>query len=99
MIRIELDSVRLDINKSEWRNINRARICIPGSRTTKMESVGDGDNIRHLCHAMAAAGMKGAAEVYRGQTRVFSQPIDIERFAQGKWGRGEQPEQFRKAAK
>ncbi len=99
MIQIELDSVRKNANKSEWRMVNRARICFPGSRTTHIESIGDGDNIRHLCRAMVAAGITGIAEVMRGSTKVFAEPIDVERFANGKWGKGDQPEHLKRLAK
>lgn len=43
MIRIELDSVRKDMNRSEWRNINRAWAVLPGTWTT-LQSAGDMDN-------------------------------------------------------
>ena len=91
MHRIELDSVKKYRPRStqEYRMVNRAR-------WGDLESVGDGQNIVKLAGMMLAKGVTGPVEVYRGKTPVFHSGT-VEQWATGRFGRGEQPEQLRRA--
>ncbi len=87
MIEIHLDSFRRDVNPAHktYVMVPRARCQVPGSRT-RLESTGNGDNVRKLCLSLEAMGQTGPATVLRSGKPVFTKPIDIERFAAGKWG-------------
>ena len=86
-IRIELDSVRKDINGSEWRRINRASAC-------GMEEIGDGMVIVRLCQRLLEAGYTGEVVVFRGEIPCFN-PLSLELWAGGGL-REEQPLKLRK---
>lgn len=87
-MRIHLDSIPKYRNSQEYRPVNRAT-CWP------WESVGDGDNLKIIARLMLEAGVVGEVDVYRGETPVFlSLPLD--KLAEGRVGKGEQPEQLRK---
>lgn len=85
---ITLDSVRKNRNAQEWRNVGRA-MCGP------FESVGDGENIRHVARQMIESGLSGEVEVWRGGTLVFA-AAPLEKWAEGKVGKAKQPKQFRR---
>jgi len=78
MLKICLDSVRKYRSKSEFRNVNRARL-------DNLEVVGDGTIIERIADKAIENGYdpQSLVEVYRGDTRVFV-PITLERWAQGR---------------
>lgn len=80
MTRILLDSVRQDIDARTYRMVNRARV-----RTGHKADI-EAPSLQSLCAALVELGVKGEAEVFRGETPVFTTPIDIERMAKGTWG-------------
>jgi len=87
MIRIELDTVRKDINGQEWRWVNRASAC-------GMEESGDGRVIVNLCQRLLEGGYTGEVMVYRDETPCFN-PLSLELWAGG-GHKGEQPLELRK---
>jgi len=88
-LRIDLDSVIKYRNGQEYRSISRAR-C--GDK----ERCGDGFIIKQLCSDLLADHDPNTlVDVYRGQTRCFSQE-KLSVWAAGKFGRGEQPKHLRK---
>jgi len=89
MLRIELDSVWKARNAKEGRRVNRATCA-------GIEEVGDHEIIGALCRKLIGAGHSGLVEVWRGEIPCF-RPVDVTAWANGKVGRGEQPEHLRKA--
>jgi hypothetical protein len=87
--RIELDSIVVWSNKSEYRKVNRARF-------QEIESVGDGPNIVKLAAMMLEAGYTGPCEVYRGDMLVFHS-ANLEDWVGGKvLHPGKQPDHLRR---
>lgn len=91
MLRIELDTVRKYRTKQEYRQINRATCG-------ELSVEGDGWNIHKLCQLLAENNPRNTVvEVYRGGTLCFT-PEALEKWASGKFGKGDQPEHLRKEA-
>lgn len=88
MHRIELDSVRIDRNDSEYRMVNRARCG-------DLEVIGDGLIIRNLAKLMLEQGLGGQCTVHRNEMQVFSAQ-NVSDWASGRVFSGEQPEALRK---
>lgn len=88
-MRMYLDSVRKDSNKSEYRMIPRCT-CAPHVLT------GDGPLIENMGKLLLEHGFSPDLEVgvYRGTTEVFA-PAKLALIARG-YRTGEQPEHLRK---
>jgi glyoxylase-like metal-dependent hydrolase (beta-lactamase superfamily II) len=93
MIHIHLDSVVLQENSSEYRKVPRAKCG-------EFESSGDGWNINKVAKMILDSGHDPEDEVYvlRGNTLCFT-PDTLLRWAEGRQGTGDQPEQLKKAGK
>lgn len=89
-IDIELDTVRVYRNQSEWRDVTRARCG-------DMEEVGDHMIIASLCRKIAReqGGIHRAVRVSRGGRPVFKE-MPLELWVKSKPLSGDQPEQLRK---
>mgnify|MGYP003633161324 CR=1 FL=1 len=88
-IRIDLDTVRVYRNKSEYRTTQRARSSLGH------EVIGDGPIISELASILRAENPQfdGPLEVYRGDTRCFG-PMPLKTA----FLKGSQPKQFRRQA-
>ena len=88
-VRITLDSVRVHRNKSEYRNIPRAR------SSQGHELVGDGPLVARMAAILREEnpGFEGLLEVYRGDTLCFI-PVPLKRA----FLKGPQPKQLRRNA-
>ncbi len=88
-IRITLDAVRVNRNKSEYRNIPRAR------SSQGHELVGDGPLVARMAAILRDEnpGFEGLLEVYRGDTLCFI-PVPLKRA----FRKGPQPKHLRRTA-
>lgn len=88
-IRITLDAVRVNHNKSEYRNIPRAR------SSQGHELVGDGPLVARMAAILRDEnpGFEGLLEVYRGDTLCFI-PVPLKTAFLA----GPQPQHLRKDA-
>jgi hypothetical protein len=88
-IRITLDAVRVNHNKSEYRNIPRAR------SSQGHEIVGDGPLVARMAAILREENpsFEGQLEVYRGDTLCFI-PVPLKRA----FLKGPQPEHLRRTA-
>lgn len=89
-IDIELDTVRVYRNQSEWRDVTRARCG-------DMEEIGDHMIIASLCRKIArdSGGIDRVVRVWRRGKPVFKE-MPLKLWVKPKPLSGEQPEQFKR---